>query len=232
MEIHGPSVGIGAAVTAAVIVAAFFAIYSSYEPEAELKFAPIPSVEGPGPLSVYLSGGSPVLGDPGAPVTIVEFGDYQCFFCNRFFHDTEAALVENYVDTGKANIIFKDYTIIGSDSISAAHGAHCADEQGKFWEYHDILYDNWTGENNGWASHENLEGFAAGLGLDVEQWNGCMADGGHQNKIAASGEDARTLGLGGTPAFFVIGPDDQVTQITGAQPYARFAEILDAELAK
>ena len=106
-------------------------------------------------LSVFTANASPFLGDPDAPITLVEFGDYQCFFCNKFFHETEGILLQNYVETGKVKVIFKDFTIIGPDSINAAHGAHCANDQGLFWEYHDILYSNWTGENNGWADRKS-----------------------------------------------------------------------------
>lgn len=233
MQIHGPSIGIGAGVTAVVIVAAFFAFGSLNQPDIELQPAQIPQPsQEPISLSVFTANGSPVLGDPDAPITLVEFGDYQCFFCNKFFHDTEDSLITNYVSTGKVKIIFKDYTIIGPDSVNAAHGAHCADEQGMFWEYHDELYNNWDGENNGWASSENLLGFAVNVGLDAEKWNECMLSKSHQQTIVSSNNDARTLGLTGTPAFFVIGPDNQVTKIGGAQPYDVFERIFEAELAK
>jgi len=181
---------------------------------------------------VFTENGSPVLGNIEAPITLVEFGDYQCFFCNKFFHDTEETLFQNYVDTGKVKVIFKDFTIIGSDSINAAHGAHCANEQEKFWEYHDILYNNWTGENNGWAASENLLGFAQEINLDIDEWSQCMQDARYQQKITSSNNDARTLGLTGTPGFFVIGPDNQVTKIGGAQPYDVFKKIFESELAK
>ena len=233
MQIHGPSVGIGAGITAVVIVAAFFALGSMNQPEIELKPTALPNDEQePISLSVFTANGSPVLGNPNALVTLVEFGDYQCFFCNKFFHDTEHLLLANYVETGKVKVIFKDYTIIGPDSVNAAHGARCADDQGMFWEYHDVLYNNWNGENNGWAASENLLKFATDIGLDAEQWNSCMLDKTHQQTIVASNNDARTLGLTGTPAFFVIGPDNQVTKIGGAQPYDVFERIFEAELAK
>ncbi len=233
MQIHGPSIGIGAGITAAVIIAGFFAFSSLNQPEIELQPAQIPQPsQEPISLSVFTANGSPLLGNPDAPITLVEFGDYQCFFCNKFFHDTEESLITNYVSTGKVKIIFKDYTIIGPDSVNAAHGAHCADEQGMFWEYHDVLYNNWNGENNGWASSENLLGFAADVGLDAEKWNECMLSKNHQQTSVSSNNDARTLGLTGTPAFFVIGPDNQVTKIGGAQPYDVFERIFEAELAK
>ena len=233
MQIHGPSIGIGAGITAAVIVTAFFAFNLQNQTEIELKPTTIPQSEQEQiSLSVFTDNGSPVLGNPNAPVTLVEFGDFQCFFCNKFFHDTEHLLFTKYVETGKVKVIFKDFTIIGPDSVNAAHGARCAEDQGMFWEYHDVLYNNWNGENNGWASSENLFRFADEIGLNVEEWNKCMLAKTHQQSIINSNNDARTLGLTGTPAFFVIGPDNQVTKIGGAQPYDVFERILDAELAK
>ena len=183
-------------------------------------------------ITTFLENGSPILGNPNAPVTLVEFGDYQCHFCNVFFHSTEEDILTNYVETGKVRMIFKDYNIIGPDSISASHGAHCANEQGKFWEYHDILYSNWTGENNGWASPENLRKFAQEINLDMEKWSECMTNGTYAQIILASNDDARALELTGTPAFFVIGPDGKVTRLFGAQPYEVFQNIFEIELKK
>jgi protein-disulfide isomerase len=179
-----------------------------------------------------MANGSPVLGDPNAPITLIEFGDYQCHFCNVHFHNTEHSLLENYIKTGKVKMIFKDFTIIGPDSVNAAHGAHCADDQGKFWQYHDILYNNWTGENNGWASSDNLLRFAQEIELDVDQWSDCMIDEKYSQIVANSSKDARDLGITGTPAFFVIGPDNKITKISGAQPYENFEQIFNSELEK
>jgi len=232
--IHGPSVGIGAGIATVVIIVVFFGFSSMInQPEIVLEPTEIPESE-PSEitLSVFTANGSPILGNIDAPITLVEFGDYQCFFCNKFFHDTEDALIQNYVDTGKVKVIFKDFTIIGPDSINAAHGAHCANEQEKFWEYHNVLYNNWAGENNGWAASENLLAFANQTNLDLDEWSQCMLDKRYQQTITSSGNDARTLGLTGTPGFFVIGPDNQVTKIGGAQPYDVFKKIFDSELAK
>jgi len=154
------------------------------------------------------------------------------FFCNKFFHDTEASIVSNYVETGKVKLIFKDFTIIGPDSITAAHATHCANDQGKFWEFHNILYNKWDGENNGWASSENLLSFAEEVGLDIEQYTSCMTDSKYQQLITASNEDARALGLTGTPGFFVIGKDNKIGRISGAQPYDVFERIFEKELQK
>lgn len=234
VNIHGPSVGIGAGISAAVTIAVFFGFsLITNQPEITLEPAEISQPEPSDvTLSVFTANSSPYLGSKDATITLVEFGDYQCFFCNKFFHETEEALFQNYVDTGKVKVIFKDFTIIGPDSINAAHGAHCANDQGMFWEYHDILYNNWDGENNGWAASENLLGFAKEINLDIDEWSQCMLDARHQQKIVDSNNDARTLGLTGTPGFFIIGPDNYVTKIDGAQPYDVFEQIFESELAK
>lgn len=202
----------------------------------ELKIEPTPTIQQTGParitMDTFLANGSPIIGNPNAPVTLIEFGDYQCHFCNVFFHSTEGEILKKYIETGKVKMIFKDYNIIGPDSVNASHGAHCANDQDLFWEYHDLLYSNWTGENNGWASSENLGRFAQEIGLDMDAWSECMLNGIHSQTILASNEDAKSLELTGTPAFFVIGPDGKTTKLFGAQPLETFEKIFDNELKK
>ena len=233
--IHGPSLAIGAVIAAVSILVSFVA-FSAINNEPELVIEPAPKVQDviqPSVISsTFTANGSPILGDPNAPITLVEFGDYQCHFCNVHFHNTEHDLLVNYIETGKVKMIFKDFTIIGPDSINAAHGAHCADDQGKFWQYHDILYNNWTGENNGWASSDNLLRFAQEIELDIDQWSDCMINAKYSQIITDSSKDARDLGITGTPAFFVIGPDNTITKISGAQPYENFEKIFNSELEK
>lgn len=233
--IHAPSLAIGAGIASVVIVGAFLA-FGLFNSEPELTVKPIPVVQETGPAKItaatFMENGSPVLGDPNAPITMVEFGDYQCYFCNQFFHTTEDELFKKFVDTGKVKVIFKDFTIIGADSVTAAHAAHCADDQGLFWKYHDTLYNNWTGENNGWASSKNLLQFAGDVGLNIDEFSKCMIDSKHTPTIVNSNKDAKDLGLTGTPAFFIIGPDNKVTKIGGAQPYDVFEKIFNSELEK
>ena len=241
--IHAPSLGIGAAIAVAAMLGVFFAInapmetsfktedieQSEAEKEQETAAANAPQQVS---MSIFSDNTSPILGNPDAPITIVEFGDYQCFYCNKFFHDTEGQIYENYIKTGKAKMIFKDFTIIGPDSVTAAHAAHCADEQGKFWDYHDTLYNNWNGENNGWASLENQHKFAQEVGLDTAAFTECMESGKYNEKIQASTNDAQTLGLSGTPGFFIIGPNNKIVKVSGAQPYDVFVNILESEQLK
>ncbi len=228
--IHGPSLGLGAGIAAAAIIASFL-VFNASNVEQELVFESVTEEKGPS-MAIFLENGSPLLGDPGAPITLVEFGDYQCHFCNVFFHETEHEILKNYVDTGIVRMIFKDFTIIGPDSVNAAHAAHCAGDQGMFWQYHDELYNNWSGENNGWASPENLLRFAQNTGLDISIFTECMLDARHAGVIEQSNADARALGLTGTPGFFVIGADGHITKISGAQPYEVFQRVFDTELQK
>jgi len=231
--IHAPSLAIGAIIASITITLVIFGVNNSSN-EIELSIEPIPEMDQIGPkkitMDTFLSNGSPILGDPNAPITLVEFGDYQCHYCNVFFQSIEKDILKNYVDTGKVKIIFKDYNIIGEDSVIASQGAHCANDQGLFWEYHDILYSNWTGENNGWASSENLAIFAQQIGLNMNKWSECMKKGSHSQIILKSNDDARTLELTGTPAFFIINSEGKVSKLFGAQPFEVFKKIFDNQL--
>ena len=232
-KIHGPSVFYGAVITAVVVLVITFGMDSTVFTEQEIIEESIIKNDNDKKITAktFLENVSPILGNPNAPITLVEFGDYQCHFCNVYFENTEHEIIENFVDTGKVRILFKDFTIIGADSVSAAHTAHCAGEQEKFWEYHDVLYNNWNGENNGWASNDNLLIFANEIGLDINKLKECNADGRYKSVIEASNDDARLLGLTGTPAFFIISNND-VQKIIGAQPYEVFENIFETMLEK
>lgn len=239
LNIHGPSLGIGAAITAISILGTFFILgldtSENDKPVAKITLSDTEQASENNnkvALSLFSAKATSLLGSSDATVTMVEFGDYQCFYCNRFFHNTESEIVKNYIDTGKVKMIFKDFTIIGEDSVNAAHASHCANEEGKFWEYHDALYNHWTGENNGWASFDNLVEIAKQVGLDEASFRTCMSDERYASIIEQSNSDARTLGITGTPAFFVIGPDNTVTKIGGAQPYEVFEKIFESQLKK
>ena len=228
--LHPPSLAIGAIIASITITLVIFGVNNSSN-EMGLSMEPTPKIEqvesAKITMDTFVSNGSPILGDPNAPITLVEFGDYQCHYCNVFFQTIEDDIIKNYVKTGKVKMIFKDYNIIGSDSINASHGAHCANEQGLFWEYHDTLYSNWTGENNGWASPRNLTIFAEEVNADMDKWTQCMNEKSHSITINESNNDARTLELTGTPAFFVINSDGQVSKLFGAQPFEVFKKIFD-----
>ncbi len=232
--LHVPSLTIGAIISGICIAIVVFGIGDLTESSMPLveKQLPEEQVE---PVQItmdtFFENGSPILGNPNAEITVIEFGDYQCHFCNVYFQDTEHKIVENFVDTGKVKIIFKDFTIIGPDSVSAAHFAHCAGEQERFWEYHNILYNNWSGENNGWASNDNLLQFANEIDLDMNELKKCNNENRYKTLIESSNSDARSLGLTGTPAFFVIA-NGNAQKIHGAQPYDVFENVFETLLEK
>jgi len=230
-KIHGPSIVYGASITAVIALIFVFGGEFFQPVEKEIIEEPISTQENNNELTLdtFFGNSSPVLGNPNAPLILVEFGDYQCHFCNVYFQDTEHKIIKNYVNTGKVKILFKDFTIIGPDSLSAAHIAHCAGEQGKFWEYHDILYNNWNGENNGWASKQNLLKFANEIDLDIEKLMDCDRNNKYKSIIDSSNNDARMLGITGTPAFFVLSNTD-IQKLTGAQKYEVFEKVFETML--
>ena len=233
--LHAPSLAIGAIIASITIVVVILGINGSLNQQ-ELLIESAPKIEQDKSVEItmdtFISNGSSILGDPNAPITLVEFGDYQCHYCNVFFQTTENDIIKNYVKTGKVKIIFKDYNIIGPDSINASHGAHCSNEQGLFWEYHDTLYSNWTGENNGWASSRNLTIFAEEINADMDKWTQCMNEKSHSITINESNNDARSLELTGTPAFFVINSEGEYVKLFGAQPFEVFKKIFDNQLER
>ncbi|MCH1607566.1 MAG: DsbA family protein [Nitrosopumilus sp.] len=228
--LHAPSLAIGATIASITIVIVILGMNSSFNDQG-LLIEPAPKMEQVEPAEItmgtFVSNGSSILGNPNAPITLVEFGDYQCHYCNVFFESIEEDIIKNYVETGKVKMIFKDYNIIGPDSVRASQGAHCANEQGLFWEYHDILYTNWTGENNGWASGTNLANFAQEINLNMNKWTECMMEQKHSQTILNSNDDAKALGLTGTPAFFIINSNGDVTKLVGAQPFEVFKTTFD-----
>ena len=232
-RIHLPSLAIGAGIAVACIFCGVLMvnmINSETTPvlaETPQKQTEITKIQS---LSVFTDNASPILGNPNAPITMVEFGDYQCTFCSKFFHETENSIITNYVKTGKVKMLFKDYIILGQDSMNAANAAHCANDQKSFWEYHSMLYNNWAGEDTGWADITHLHEFANTLGLDMDMFSTCMSDLKWNELINLSSIDGQKLGVSGTPTFFVIDQNNDVIKITGAQRYDVFKEIFDSVL--
>ena len=178
--------------------------------------------------SISTAMGSPILGDPDAPVTIVEFGDYQCHQCHNWFLDTKPMIMRDYIETGNVNLVFVDFAFLGRDSPKAAEATYCADDQNKYWEYHDSLYTAQESTiDNGWANSERLKAFAFNLNLDMDLFNECLDSGKYSKRVQYNSQEARDNGVRGTPGFFIIGPDFQQHPIGGAQPFSVFQRVLD-----
>ena len=162
-----------------------------------------------------------------ARITIVEFGDYQCHQCYNWFHNTKPAIIRDYVDTGKANLIFVDFAFLGRDSSKAAQASYCAEDQKMYWEYHDLLYNlQESNIDGGWANSEKLKSFASSLDLDLELFESCLDSEKYSKRVHYNVKQAQENNIKQTPGFFIIGHDEQ-KQINGPQPFSIFKQVMD-----
>jgi len=235
LTIHWSSLGIGAGIAIACVFCGVLMTNmindESTQDLDEIIINEISPTKKP-TLSSFIDNTSPVLGNTNAPLTMIEFGDYQCTYCKKFFHETEGLIIENYVKTGKVKIMFKDFIVVGGDSANAANAAHCANDQKMFWLYHSILYNNWDGEDTGWASFDRLHEFANELELNMDEFSKCMSELKWEGLINSSQTDGRVIGVTATPTFFIIDQNNNILKITGAQPYTVFEEVFDSLLEK
>ena len=167
--------------------------------------------------------GYPSLGDPSAPVVMVEYSDFACPFCGRFFDQTLPAIKENYIDSGEVYFVYKDLVVVGGDK--AAQAAHCSGEQDSFWEYHDLLFQNLEEDRGDWSNSEVHAGYADQLGLNSQDLVSCFEEGRHAQRVQNSTQEAVGLGITGTPGFVINGE-----VVRGAQPYEVFEEIIQRKL--
>jgi protein-disulfide isomerase len=166
------------------------------------------------------------MGDPNAPVKIVEFSDFQCPYCARFWKETEPQLVEEYVKTGKVYFVFRSMGNFVSNNITrqsggsnneselAAQAAYCAGDQQKFWEYHDTLFANQLGENEGYFVRQRLDAYAQAIGLEPNAFKDCMDSKKYKDKVTQDGLDGEKAGVQGTPSFLINGK-----LVEGALPF-------------
>ena len=173
-----------------------------------------------------LKNGSPIQGSSRAPITILEWGDYQCTFCYRFHESSLKVIQKEYIETGMVNLVFKDFPLNGPDSVLAAEATYCANDQGRYWLYHDELYTNWAGERTGWITDNSLNMFAESVDLDIEKFNSCLDDHKYRQKVLDLEQFGRNIGIDATPSFFVFN-DEKIIKITGNQPLDVFRKVID-----
>ena len=167
-------------------------------------------------------GKGPMLGISTAPVTIVEFADFQCSFCRKFWADTLPKLKESYVKQGQVRVVYRHFAILGKFSVQAAMAADCAGEEGKFWEYHDRLFAN---QGALAFTQSKLEQYARELGLQAANFKRCLTAEKYRKKVEGETAVAASLGGRGTPTFFVNG-----RLMVGAQPFEAFQSVINEEL--
>ena len=173
-----------------------------------------------------IENGSPILGDPLATITILEWGDYQCTFCYRFHESSLKTIIDDYIDTGEVKLIFKDFPLNGPDSILAAEASYCAEDQEKYWEYHDELYTNWGGEQTGWITRDSLNQFASTIELDLKQFNTCLDEHLHKQRVMELYQFGSEIGIDATPSFLIFN-NENVIKITGNQPIDVFIRTIE-----
>ena len=172
-----------------------------------------------------LKNSPPIIGEKNAKITILEFGDYQCTFCHKFHQQTLDDIKKSYINTGMVNFTYKDLPVNGAASVLAAEAAFCADDQGKYWEYHNMLFDNWAGERTGWVTDKSLLNFAKESNLDINQFTECMKNHKYYQKVNENQEFAKSVGINATPSFLIFS-DDKLVRIIGAQPLEKFDDAI------
>jgi len=202
-----------------VIIGIISGMFLSFYPESEAESNLLTSAN-------LIEGGSPMMGDSNAPITILEWGDYQCTFCYKFHQNTLDIINEDFIKTGKVKLIFKDFPLNGPDSFLAAEASYCAQDQKKYWQYHDELYRNWEGERTGWITRESLDEFGNTVDLNLDEFNTCLDEHKYQSKVISLYEFGKEVGIDATPSFLVFN-DEKIIKIRGNQPLEVFLKTFD-----
>ena len=186
------------------------------------------------------------MGDPNAPIKIVEFADFQCPFCERFHKETEPLLKQYYIDTGKVQYVYRSMGNFVSDNIArgkgttattesqdAALAAYCAGDQNKFWEMHAYLFGNALGEDAGSYTDKRLAAIAEKAGLNMDQFNSCYSSGKFRDRVQQDFQDGQAANVTGTPSFIItytVNGETKTDRIDGAEPFSTFQQKLEAAL--
>lgn len=218
--------GIGLISIVAILVA-FLIIYPNFKPVGDISTAPEITRS-----QVKFN----AAGNPDAPIRIDEYSDFQCPYCRIFFEETESQIMESYVADGTVYFVYNSFgDFIGPESAAAAEAAYCAGDQEKFWEMHDIIFANQTGENVGNYTDRRLSAFAEKIGLDMDQFNSCYNGGDHRDRVNQDAKNATIAGIKATPSFvltYTVNGEPKTRLIEGAQGYDAFKLEIDAALAE
>ena len=170
------------------------------------------------------------IGSDSAPVVIVEFSDFQCPFCRKWFIETYPSIKRDYIDTGKAQLVFRDFPLsFHPSAMKAAQAVECADDEGKGWQMHDKIYSEQAKQGPGTVQFtvDDLKRWASEIGLGAA-FNGCLDSGKCSGEVQADFSDGSAAGVQGTPSFIIAGRDGSVAvPLSGAQPYATFQNTID-----
>lgn len=174
-------------------------------------------------ISEDLSDDDAILGDPNAPITMIEFSDYECPYCRKFWADTLPQIKEKYINTGKVKFIYRDFPLAAhKDAQKAAEATECAEKQGKFWEMHDKIFGNQSAMAVG-----DLKKYAADLVLDTDSFNKCLDSGEYKDEVKKDFQDGTKVGISGTPTFFIGSKEKGFEKLVGAQPFSAFEQVIE-----
>ena len=173
------------------------------------------------------------MGDPNAPVLIEVYSDFQCPACKSFSEQIEPSVIDTYVTTGQVHYIYRHFPFLDdraprNESDQAANASMCAGDENRFWDYHDILFANWEGENQGAFNDNRLVAFAESLGLDMPAFNQCFDTNPHKDEIDEEHSTGRSIGVTGTPSVFVNG---RLLTPGFIPSFEQISEAVEAELA-
>ena len=175
------------------------------------------------PVSVKIRGGAPIAG--AGKVTIVEFSDFQCPFCQSFYNGAYKQIKAKYIDTGKVKVVFMHFPLaFHANAQKAGEASECANRQGKFWPYHDILFTNMKSDGAG-LDIASLKKYAGDLGLDTAKFNTCLDNGETASIVKADIAEGQRVGVSGTPTFIINGK-----KVVGALPYDQFEKAIEEAL--
>jgi len=174
--------------------------------------------------TITTSLGSPFLGSSQAPITIIEFGNYQCDECKKWFKETRPVIINEYLEQGEVNMIFIDTQLTKNIPI-ASFASYCANDQGKYWDYHNILFNNSIGNK---IDIKYLKQSATELELDMDSFEECLDSGEYEKKVKYSTYEAKKNGINRLPTFIIIDSSGEYEKILGAQPYPIFEEKINS----
>ena len=185
------------------------------------------------PLQDLIRNGSPFQGKVSAPITVIDFSDFQCYLCNRFVKNTEPLMNQSYIQTGKVALVFNHLPNRGFDSMGAALAAQCTNDQGKFWQFHNLLYSNQKAIDSGWVSKENLKNFASQIpGLDIKRFDRCFDSEKYKSFVQKDIELALSFGFKETPSFIVENSNGSSQEtMSGALPFESFKAVIDKKIS-
>ena len=184
-------------------------------------------------LQDLIRNGSPFQGKVSAPITVIDFSDFQCYLCNRFVKNTEPLVNQSYIQTGKVALVFNHLPNRGFDSMGAALAAQCTNDQGIFWQYHNLLYSNQKAIDSGWVSKENLKNFASQIpGLDIKRFDRCFDSEKYKSFVQKEIELALSFGFKETPSFIVENSNGSSQEtMSGALPFESFKAVIDKKIS-